>query len=318
MPTIKLLATGGTIANTLSGRIHIDQVLDTLPEARALASFESEELMRVGSMSVDPAGWLQLGRAATQAARDPRYDAILVTHGTLTAEETAYFLHLTVQTDKPIGVVASQRPHGTPGNDGDRNLVEAVRVLLHPQAAGKGVLLLMHEEIHCAREVVKSNQRPGGFVSRGVGLLGSVESDRVSFYRAPLRRHTSRSEFNAADMTELPRVDIVASYPGADAVCVRAVMDAGARGIVVQGPAYSGSPTQEQRVVLEEAQAQGIAVVQASRGGAGRVPFWSPGYPESPFLKADNLPAQKARVLLMAALTQHSAHAELQRVFDEY
>jgi L-asparaginase len=242
----------------------------------------------------------------------------VVTHGTFTAEETAFFLHLTVKTEKPVVVVVSQRRHGETSNDGDRNLLDALRVASAPESAGKGVLCVLNEEIHSARDVVKINQRPGGFASRGVGLLGHLESDQVSFYRAPLRRHTYRSEFDIRELTTLPRVDVVAAYPDADDVAIRAFLAAGARGIVLHGFAFSGTPTDDQRPALLEAQAAGVPVVQASRGGAGRVPLKSSGYPDSPFLKGDTLPAQKARILLMLALTQTSAQADLQRFFQEY
>jgi L-asparaginase/Glu-tRNA(Gln) amidotransferase subunit D len=180
------------------------------------------------------------------------------------------------------------------------------------------VLVVLHEEIHSAREVVKTNQRPGGFASRGVGLLGSVENDRVNLYRAPLRRHTVESEFDIREMVDLPRVDILAAYPGADDAAVCAFVAAGARGIVINGIAYSGAPARGQVAALAEALEAGVAVVQASRGGAGRVPWVSEYYPPSPFMKGDNLPAQKARVLLMVALAGPGGSGELQRVFDEY
>jgi L-asparaginase len=318
MTRVKIVGTGGTIANTVQGRISLDQLLDEVPQAREITEIETEEVVRVGSGALNTGHWLDTARAVDAAARDDRFDAVLVTHGTFTVEETAFFLHLVVRTEKPVVVVASQRRHGEPGNDGDQNLLDALRVALQPEARGKGVLFVLNEEIHSAREVVKGNQRPGGFVSRGVGLLGSVEADQVSFYRAPLRRHTFRSEFDIRELGSLPRVDIVASYPDADGVAIRAFVAAGARGIVVHGYAYSGTPTDAQKEALVEAQAAGVAVVQASRGGAGRVPLISVGYPPSPFLKGDNLPAQKARILLMLALTRTSAAPELQRIFHDY
>ena len=152
--------------------------------------------------------WLEIGRAVADAALDPGIDGVVVTHGTFTVEETAFFLHLTVRTDKPIVLVCAQRMRDARGTDGERNLLDAIRTAATPDARGKGVLVVLHEEIHSAREVVKTNQRPGGFKSVGRGLLGHVERDRVSFYHAPLRRHTmdwnasrrpgSRSSWSAA------------------------------------------------------------------------------------------------------------------------
>src|SRR5687767_8184602 len=186
MPLIKLIATGGTIANTSHGLVGIDDVLKDIPQARELADFEVAEATRVRSGSMRLAQWLDVARAAAVAAEDPHIDGIIVTHGTFTTEETAYFLHLTVHTEKPLVMAASQRKHDEVGNDGDRNLLDAIRLALCPEAAGKGALLVLHEEIHSAREVVKTNQRPGGFASLDCGILGHVESDQVSFYHAPL------------------------------------------------------------------------------------------------------------------------------------
>jgi L-asparaginase len=318
MPRVKIVATGGTIANTAEGRIHIDQLLDEVPGARDIADVETEELIRVGSGAIGSAQWLEIARAVDAAARDARFDGMIVTHGTFTAEETAFFLNLVVRTEKPLVVVCSQRRHGEPGNDGDRNLLDALRIATHPEAAGKGVLVVLNEEIHAARDVTKTNQRPSGFASSGLGLLGHAEVDQVSFYRAPLRRHTYRSAFDIRELQGLPRVDILAAYPDADDVAVRAFMQAGTRGIVIHGFAYSGIPSEGQRPALREALDAGIAVVQTNRGGGGRISAISPGYPPSPFIKGDNLSAQKARILLMLAFTKTSDAAELQRVFDEY
>ncbi len=216
MPLIKIISTGGTIANTGHGLIAIDEVLKDIPQAKALADFEVLEATRVRSGQMRLAQWLDVARAAGAAAEDTRVDGIIVTHGTFTTEETAYFLHLCVHSEKPLVLVASQRKHDEVGNDGDRNLLDAIRLVLAPDARGKGVLVTLHEEIHSAREVVKTNQRPGGFQSLGRSMLGHIEDDQVSFYAAPTRRHTFRSEFDIRDISELPRVDVIAAYVGAD------------------------------------------------------------------------------------------------------
>src|SRR5215213_5614875 len=187
MPLVRIISTGGTIANTSHGLIAIDQVLGDIPHAKTMADFEVIEATRVRSGQMRLTQWLDIARAATAAAEDARVDGIIVTHGTFTTEETAYFLHLCVHTEKPLVCVASQRKHDEVGNDGDRNLLDAIRVALTPEAAGMGGLMVIHEEIHSARDVVKTNQRPGGFVSLGHGILGHVETDKVSFYHAPLR-----------------------------------------------------------------------------------------------------------------------------------
>jgi L-asparaginase len=314
MPLIKLIATGGTIANTSHGLIGMDDVLKDIPQARALADFEVTEATRVRSGSMRLAQWLDVARAASAAAEDSRVDAIIVTHGTFTTEETAYFLHLTVRTEKPFVIVASQRKHDEVGNDGDRNLLDAIRLALSPDARGKGVLVTLHEEIHSAREVVKTNQRPGGFVSSGRSMLGHIEEDQVSFYAAPTRRHTFRSEFDIREIRELPRVDVIAAYVGGDAAAAQACVAAGADGLVISGYAYNGRPSADQLEGIEKIAASGIPVVLSSRGGQGRVPVdWN-----DPFVQGDSLVPHKARILLMLGLTKTKDPRELQRMFNEY
>jgi L-asparaginase len=314
MALIKIIATGGTIANTSHGLISIEDVLKDIPQARALADFEVAEATRVRSGSMRLAQWLDVARAAAVAAEDPHIDGIIVTHGTFTTEETAYFLHLTVSTDKPLVVVASQRKHDEVGNDGDRNLLDAVRLALCREARGKGVLVTLHEEIHSARDVVKINQRPGGFVSLGRSMLGHIEEDQVSFYAAPMRCHTFRSEFDIRDIRELPRVDVIAAYVGADDAAARACVAAGAQGLVISGYAYNGRPSADQLEGIEKIAASGIPVVLSNRGGHGRIPVdWN-----DPFVQGDSLVPHKARILLMLGLTKTREPRELQRMFNEY
>ncbi len=314
MPLIKIISTGGTIANTGHGLIAIDEVLKDIPQAKALADFEVFEATRVRSGQMRLTQWLEVARAAGAAAEDTRVDGIIVTHGTFTTEETAYFLHLCVHSEKPLVVVASQRKHDEVGNDGDRNLLDAIRLVLAPEARGKGVLVTLHEEIHSARDVVKTNQRPGGFQSLGRAMLGHIEDDQVSFYAAPTRRHTFRSEFNIRDISELPRVDVIAAYVGADDAAAQACVAAGAQGLVISGYAYNGRPSADQLAGVEKIAAAGIPVVLASRGGQGRIPVdWN-----DPFIQGDSLVPHKARILLMLGLTKTKDPKELQRMFSEY
>ncbi len=317
---IAIVSTGGTIANTPEGRLPIEQVLADIQrwypagDPCRLADLEVTEALREGAETFTPKEWVTIGRAVNGALDRKDVDAVVVTHGTFTAEETAYFLHLSVPSDKPVVVVCSQRKHSTIGNDGDRNLLDAVRVASDPAARGKGVLMLLNEEIHSARDVTKTNQRPSGFSSGSLGLLGSVEVDRVSFYRAPTRRHTRQSEFVIPADGVLPRVDVAATYAGADGVAISAFVEAGARGIVVNGFAYSGKPHQNQLPALRDAKARGVAVVLVNRGGAGR----APNEPTDEFVRGDNLSAQKARVLLSLSLLKTSDPSELRRIFGEY
>ena len=314
MPLIKIISTGGTIANTGQGLIGIDEVLKDIPQARGMADFEIIEATRVRSGQMRLAQWFDVAGAASAAAEDPRVDGIIVTHGTFTTEETAYFLHLVVRTEKPIVVVASQRKHDEVGNDGDRNMLDAIRLTLSPEARGKGVLVTLHEEIHSAREVVKTNQRPGGFHSLGRGILGHIEEDQVSFYYAPTRRHTFRSEFDLREIRELPRVDVIAAYVGGDDTAAHACVAAGAQGLVISGYAYNGRPSADQLAGIEKIAASGIPIVLSNRGGQGRIPVnW-----EDPFIQGDSLVPHKARILLMLGLKKTKDPRELQRIFNEY
>jgi L-asparaginase len=314
MPLIKIIATGGTIANTGRGLIGIDEVLKDIPQTKAMADFEVVEATRVRSGQLRLNHWLDVGRAASAAAEDSRIDGIIVTHGTFTTEETAYFLHLCVRSEKPLVIVASQRKHDEVGNDGDRNMLDAIRLVLSPDARGKGVLVTLHEEIHSAREVVKTNQRPGGFHSLGRGILGHIEEDQVSFYYTPTRRHTFRSEFDMREIRELPRVDVIAAYVGGDDTAAQACVAAGAQGLVISGYAYNGRPSADQLAGIEKIAASGIPIVLSNRGGQGRIPVnW-----EDPFIQGDSLVPHKARILLMLGLTQTKDPCELQRMFNEY
>lgn len=319
---IVVVTTGGTIANTHSGRVPLSDVIDdvrALPGGRAALdgyTLELHEVCRQGAAAFTPATW-DLVREGVQAAveRDD-VEGVVVTHGTYTLEETAYYVHLTVATDKPLVFTCSQRKHGTIGNDGDRNLLDALRVAACPDAAGAGVLVVANEEIHSAREVVKTSRRPDGFASPALGPLGFVDEDRVSLYRAQLRRHTAGSQFAPPSGTASPVVAVLAAYPGAGAEAVKAVVAGGVDGIVVQGYTYSGAPAPGQVEALRVAADAGVAVVLVSRGREGRIPREA-GH--ELFVRGDNLSAGKAHVLLGTALGGGlRARADIQHVFDTH
>jgi L-asparaginase len=320
-PTVAILATGGTIQNTPSGRIPVRQLIDEVLAQGRDVEFEVPELieheaLRIASEAFEPGDWIQIARVAQELADRPEVTGIVVTHGTFTVEETAYFLHLTVNTQKPMVFTCSQRKHGLVGNDGDRNLIDAIRAacVLGP---GVGAVLLIGEEIHSAREVYKSNQRPGGFASGSLGLLGSAELDRVSLYRLPTRRHTATSEFSARSLPDaLPRVDILMTYVGATAGLVASARDDGVAGLVLAGFAPTGLPGPGQRDAVADLHERRVPVVVTSRGRDGRVPRRPPG--TNGWLTGDNLSPIKARILLMVALSAGLTGDDLQRVFDEY
>lgn len=321
MRQVQVISTGGTIQNTNNGRVSVEAILDELEAShpddhpRIHAEISVHEVSRRGAETFTPDDWLRIARAVQNAAESEDVDGVVLTHGTFTAEETAYFLHLTVSTEKPIVVVCSQRKHGLLGNDGDRNLVDAVRLAASDEGRGLGVVVVLNEEIHSAREVRKTSRRPSGFHSDHSGLLGTFSEDGIAIYRTPTRKHTFRSEFSVPD-DPLPRVDIVATYAGADGAAVEGVRAAGAQGIVVNGFSYSGKPHENQRPSLLRVVREGVPVVLVNRGGDGRIPI--PEDSDDGFVRGDNLSAEKARVLLALALTRTTDPRDLQRIFSEY
>ena len=242
----------------------------------------------------------------------------MVTHGTATLEETAYFLNLTLKTAIPVVLVGAQRPKNALGSDAGPNLVNAVQVAGSKEARGLGVLVMLNEEIQAAREVTKtSTHRLETFRSPDLGMLGYADPDgRVEIYRRPARCHAPDTEFDVSELETLPRVDIAASYAGADEAAIAAFVAAGARGIVLSSVA-PGLVTPAQRDAALAAREKGVAVVMSSRAGSGRV-LRRASMREQGIVAADNLNPQKARVLTMLALTRSEDPDEIQTLFEVY
>jgi L-asparaginase type II len=329
-PRIYIVATGGSIAGVgpdrldyilypeLGDHITIEQSLARIPEAADLAHIEAEDLVSVGSTAIGPEEWLRLTKRINALLADEKTDGVVVTHGTATLEETAYFLHLTVKSEKPVVVTGAMRPPTAMGTDADLNLLDAIRVAASPISAGKGVLTILNNEIQCARDVVKTNTfRVETFKPNELGFLGYADSDgEVVLYRAPLRRHTTATEFQVDEMTALPRVDIAYCYAGSDELLINAVRANGSDGLVLAGFGGGSFPP---RAIEAAAQAvsEGMPVVLASRSIAGRV-VMTPRKEEQQFIVSDNLQPQKARILLVLALTVTRERKEIQRMFGEY
>lgn len=321
-PLIKVVVRGGTITNTLDGGIPLQQVIADIrknfPETHRLldgVSLEVVDLMRPGSGKATGQDFLETARTVNGVIQERAVKGVIVTQGTNTTEDIAYFLNLLVRSEKPVVVANSQRRHGTVGNDGDRNLVDAISVVLSPQAAGKGAVVVSNQTINSGREVLKTSGRPGAFVSGEHGILGIVEEDRVDFYRAPTRRHTHRSEFDVNTISALPKVEIINAYYDADPALIRAAADSGAKGLVIQGYGLEGSANGTQQPLLEKLAEKGIPIVVTARMGINnRIPVNS----KDRFVEADNLAVHKARILLQLALTRTSDPREIQRIFNEY
>ena len=330
-PTVHIIATGGSIAGVgpdrmdyirypeLGKHLTIEQNLARVPEIGDNFEIIAENLVSVGSTAIGPAEWIALTERIHAIVREePDTAGIVITHGTATLEETAYFLHLAVKTDKPVVVTGAMRPPTSISTDADLNLLDAVRIAATPEAAGMGVLTVLNNEIHCAREVYKANTlRVETFKPNELGFLGYADSDqRVVFYRRPVRKHTVDTAFRVDGRRDLPRVDIVHAYAGADGMLVDAVRAHGSDGLVLAG---FGAGTFPPAVLAaaESAVAGGMPVVLASRSSAGRV-VMTPRKAEQGFIVADNLMPQKARILLMLGLTAAGDLEGLRGMFGEY
>ena len=329
-PRVAMIGTGGTIASmgdhplevityVRHGRIlEVEALLARVPEVARVAEVVPIPFSAVPSTAVSPKDWLALVQAIHRVADEqPDIVGVLVTHGTASLEETAYFLNLTVRRPLTVVVTGAQRPATGLSGDGPMNIVGAVRAAASPSARGLGVLVLLNDELQAAREVTKtSTMRLQTFRSPDFGVLGHVDEDGVHIYRRPVRRHAPDTEFTLEGCDALPRVDVVASYAGADGFAIAAAIAAGARGIVMSGFA-PGMVSPAQHEALGEARAQGVVVVQSTRAGSGRVINLGSRQVDG-VVTGDNLNPWKARVLLMLALTRTSDPSEIQRMFDTY
>ena len=324
---IAVIGTGGTISSVATSsldtldypefgqKLTASELLAKVPEAGLVAEPVPVPFRAVGSTAIGPTDWIALRDLVhATAAQDPDIAGFVITHGTATLEETAFFLNLTLAVSLPVVVVGAQRPASALGTDAGANLVAALRVASAPEAAGLGVLVVLNDEIHAARDVVKtSTYRLQTFRSPDFGALGHVDGDGVHILRNPRRQHGPHAVFASAMTFDLPRVDIVLSYAGVDGVMVEAAVAAGARGIVSAGFA-PGIATPLERLALERAVAAGIVVVQCSRAASGRVGRRR-YLREAGIVAGEDFSPQKARILLMLALTRTSDPAEIAALF---
>jgi len=324
-PVVVLIATGGTIAmkidpvkNAPVPAISGDDLLATVPGVSKYARVEVDNVSNVPSDYMDPVRWVQLTKVVQDTLARPEVVGVIVSHGTDTLEETAYWLDLTVKSDKPVVLIGAQRNASESDFDGPHNLLNAVRIAVDPQAKGKGVMLAMNGQINAAREVTKTHTSSvETFKSGDYGFIGVVDNDRVVFSRTPLRR-----QFVPVKAERMPDVEIVAMYGGADGRLLRAAVDSGAKGIVVQALGW-GNMNIPMFGAVKYALSKNIPVVIASRVPNGRV---LPNYGfegggktlvDAGAVMADDLSPQKARILLMLLLQNGtSAQRDLQAVFS--
>jgi L-asparaginase len=319
LPRVKFLATGGTIATRGGTRLTADEVLQLIPGLQRYARPEPEQFANVASTALTLDQWVQLAKRVNQVfEEEPGLAGAVITSGTDSLEELAYFLHLTVKTQKPVVVVGAMRNAGAPGYEGPANLLDAFRVAAAPESRGKGVLVVLNDEINSAREVTKTDAlRLQTFQSRGYGILGVVDPDRVVYYREALKRHTSKAEFEVANLTSLPRVDIMMFYQGASSDLLQASVDAGAKGIVI---AVAGADLTGGSLApgIAYAEREGVVVVAATRTGSGRIAALPSNRLREGMIGGEDLTPLKARILLMLALTKTHSATDIQRMFTEY
>jgi L-asparaginase len=329
MKKIKILSTGGTISahhtnrldyrNYVSGHYTGEEIVHDIPEIHDIADVDIEQISNLSSTLINSSHWLALRARINRYLNEEDFDGIVITHGTNTLEETAFFLHLTMNTDKPIVLTGAQRPFSGLSSDAHINLLNAIKVASSDASYGKGVLVVLNDQISSARDVSKTNTyRLETFQSGEMGYLGYVDPDNtIQYYRTPLRKHTVNSEFATMGLDVLPTVEIVYSYAGANGNIIRLLTESGnVDGIVVAGTG-AGRCSDEEEKALAIAREKGIQVVLASRVWNGRVvPIEKYGYLNAP--TSDNLPAHKARILLMVALMKYREYADVQQVFDTY
>lgn len=329
MKKIVLITLGGTISakgtNRLdlkdyrSGLISGEYYLEDIPEIKNLAEVEVLSIDNISSTDINSKHWLVLKEKLEFYFNEKNFDGAVITHGTNTLEETAYFLHLTLNSSKPVVLVGSQRPYTAISSDAQLNLIHAICVSTHPDSVGKGVLVAFNNKIHSAREVMKTDTYDvETFQSGQAGCIGFIDANyEVVYYRDVTRRHTKQSEFSSIKIDELPNVEIVYSYAGANGDLINYIVSSKKyKGIVIAGTG-AGRFSSGEKKAIENAIENGLFVVRSNRGGSGRVIDIEP-YKDLNAISGDNLNPQKCRILLALSLLKYNDVNKIKKVFNEY
>lgn len=324
---IAILGTGGTIAGFIdstiattgytAGAIDIDVLIKAVPQIRDLADISWEQIANIDSSNMCDEIWLRLAKKIAKLFAEG-IDGVVITHGTDTMEETAYFLNLTIKSDKPVVLVGAMRPSTAISADGPKNLYNAVALVTNKEAKNKGVMVAINDKILSARGVVKTHSlNVDAFSSPDFGDLGYIVDGKVFFYNNVTKAHTKNAPFDVSKLTSLPKVDILYSYSNdGSGVAAKALFEHGTKGIVVAGSG-AGSIHKNQKDVLKELLKKGLKVVVSSRVVAGCVAV-SDSDEKLGFISAEDLNPQKARVLLILALTKTSDPKKIQEYFLKY
>ncbi len=326
-PKIRIIATGGTIAGAgssatssayTSGQVGVDALIEAVPQIKDLADISGEQLVNIGSQDMNDQVWLQLAKRINVLLNEEGYDGVLVTHGTDTMEETAFFLSLTVKSDKPVILVGAMRPATGISADGPANLYNGVAALVDPASKGHGVMACMNNQLFDAKSLIKVHTTDPATFDGVYGQIGYVYNSKPYYVFEPKYRHTLNSEFSVDGLDKLPKVDIIYGYANASAAAFKALVKDGCKGIVLAGVG-DGNFYKDMWDVAVKAQKSGIQIVRSSRCLTG--PTCENGEVDDAtnhFVAAINHNPQKARVLLMLALTKTNDWQKIQQYFYEY
>ena len=328
LPNVVVLATGGTIAGAAasdvqagytSGQVGVEQLLAAVPQAKKLARLRGEQISNIGSQDMNDSVWIALATRVNELVAMPDVAGVVITHGTDTIEETAYFLNLVVKSRKPVVLTAAMRPSTALSADGPLNFFNAVAVSANKDAAGRGVLVVVNDWIHGASSLTKtSTTAVQTFLSPVSGLIGTVTYGDIEWYRGPVGKNTVNSDFSVAKSTVLPRVDIIMASENMDGALIDAAVAAGAKGLVIAGVG-NGNMTKSALDALAAQAKKGIVCVRSSRVTTGQVGRNVEVDDDKLGLVASlGHNPQKSRVLLRLALAQTHDPKTIQRYFDEY
>jgi len=300
--------------------VGVARLIEAVPELKKVANVKGEQVFQIASENMNNDYWLKLAKRVNELLAQDDVDGIVITHGTDTIEETAYFLNLVVKSKKPVVVVGAMRPSTAISADGPVNLYNAVTLAGSEEAVGKGVLVVLNDQINGAREVTKTNtSNADTFRSWELGFLGYMQDNRPYFYRVSTRKHTVDTEFDLSKLESLPQVDLVYGYANMNRVAVDAFVGAGAKAIVHAGVGDGSLARPAVEPALIDARKKGVIIVRASRVGNGIVARNGEAKDdEMDYVVSDSLNAQKARILVMLALTKSSDTKEIQRMFYTY
>ena len=327
-PRIRILATGGTIAGAqtsqseygyTSGSFNVQDLINAVPQMKDLADISGEQVVNIGSQDMNDEVWLKLANRLTEVLAAKDTDGVVITHGTDTVEETAYFLDLVVKTDKPIVLVGSMRPATAISADGPMNLYNGMAIASDPRAKGRGVLVALNDTIHAAREITKTNTSSvETFASVNRGPAGLVNTGKITWFETPAGRRGNKSEFTIKGLTTLPRVDIIYAHANMSTDLIDAAIKNGAKGLVIAGVG-DGNMTQKALDACAAAAKNGVVIVRSSRLPSG-LTYRNNEINDDKygFVASLELNPPKSRVLLQQALLKTKDVKDIQRMFREY